>query len=435
MKHLTSLNKRQFCSTLDQPLGGNDTEKAIPWLAEDYGQVNPQLTDRNGEYGWMVPTGLWQVKYEKEGYNTEYSDWLPVPPPQLDVNQPMTQYSQPVVSDVKATPASVLVTFDKFMTPSTLNSGNVSVSRGGQPVGGTLQPVTSGTDTAYVQRVRFVPTTPLPAGQTLRLAVSGQVESYAGIRMGEAFTQDFTIEQTVEQIVADSAVHVVYDQPTVLTIQALPAQAAAGKTIVANILSDIASLEGNHLPSLGEGSGVGLLLDSDGRATLTLTGEAHGTTGLLLQMQDDALVQAVVVVNVKDESDFICPAPEANYVDGIELEYGSLITLSCDVPEAVIYYTLDGTCPCDIGSASVHRYDGPIALTGSMTLKAMATAPGYADSDVAEYSFWLTAIASLPDDTRQPAAATYNMAGQRLQQGAALGKGVYIINGKKISVK
>lgn len=403
---------------------GDDVEQAIPWQAEDYGQVNPQLTDENGEYGWMVPTGMWQVKYEKQGYQTEYSEWLPVPPPQLDVNQPMTQFSEPVVSEVRAMPRAVLVRFDKFMQPSTLTPANISVSRGGQNVGGTLEPLYNAGDTAYAQQVRFVPTTALPAGQTLRLTVSGDVMSYAGIKMGEAFSQEFTIEQAVERIVADSAVHVVYGQPTTITVQALPAEAAAGKTIIAKMLSNIATVDGK-----------GVDLDANGRASITITGEAHGTTGLLLQMQDDADVQTVVVVDVKDETDFVCPAPEANYVSGIDLAYGATIELSCSLAEATIYYTTDGSCPCDSGSPSVKRYTGPIALTSNMTLKAMATAPGYADSDVAEFQFLLTDIVTLPTVQPQPAQGTYNMAGQKLRDGSALTKGVYIIDGRKVVVK
>lgn len=40
----------------------------------------------NGCYAWDVPEGWWRVKYEKESHETVWSDWLPVPPPQTDVN-------------------------------------------------------------------------------------------------------------------------------------------------------------------------------------------------------------------------------------------------------------------------------------------------------------------------------------------------------------
>ena len=56
---------------------GDITEEAVVWNAEDYSQQNPLKTDETGFYRWDVPQGLWQVKYEKEGYETTYSDWLP----------------------------------------------------------------------------------------------------------------------------------------------------------------------------------------------------------------------------------------------------------------------------------------------------------------------------------------------------------------------
>ena len=60
---------------------------------------------------------------------------------------------------------------------------------------------------------------------------------------------------------------------------------------------------------------------------------------------------------------------------------------------------------------------------------------GAADSDVAEFRFHLTAIATQATDEPRPAKGTYTLSGQQLQQGAALGKGVYIIDGRKVVVK
>ncbi len=68
---------------------------AVKWNAEDYSQQNPLVTDEAGFYRWDVPQGEWQVKYEKDGYETCYSEWLPVPPPQLDVNVGMKQTTPP----------------------------------------------------------------------------------------------------------------------------------------------------------------------------------------------------------------------------------------------------------------------------------------------------------------------------------------------------
>jgi hypothetical protein len=49
-------------------------------------QVNPQLTDADGHYGWDVVAGTYQVIVEKEGYVTQTSPSVTVPPPVTDLN-------------------------------------------------------------------------------------------------------------------------------------------------------------------------------------------------------------------------------------------------------------------------------------------------------------------------------------------------------------
>ena len=60
------------------------------WDASEYSQQNPLSTDAEGNYAWEVPEGWWRVKYEKDGYETIWSDWMTVPPVQTDVNIGMT---------------------------------------------------------------------------------------------------------------------------------------------------------------------------------------------------------------------------------------------------------------------------------------------------------------------------------------------------------
>ena len=64
----------------------SESEKGTLWNAAEYSAENPLYTDEEGRYAWDVPEGWWRVKYEKEGYITAWSDWLPVPPPQTEVN-------------------------------------------------------------------------------------------------------------------------------------------------------------------------------------------------------------------------------------------------------------------------------------------------------------------------------------------------------------
>ena len=59
----------------------------------------------------------------------------------------------------------------------------------------------------------------------------------------------------------------------------------------------------------------------------------------------------------------------------------------CSTEGATIYYTLDGSCPCNETDAR-KVYDGtPIIINGSVTIKAMAIAPDMYESEVAEFSY------------------------------------------------
>lgn len=65
--------------------------------AENYGQVNPQVTDESGRYGWMVPEGKYRILAVKEGYQTYDSlndemfslnggSTIVIPPVRTDIN-------------------------------------------------------------------------------------------------------------------------------------------------------------------------------------------------------------------------------------------------------------------------------------------------------------------------------------------------------------
>lgn len=74
------------------------------WNALEYSQQNPLITDEEGRYAWDVPEGWWRVKYEKDGYETIWSEWLPVPPPQTEVNIGMTPLKVPSTPEPVGTP-------------------------------------------------------------------------------------------------------------------------------------------------------------------------------------------------------------------------------------------------------------------------------------------------------------------------------------------
>ena len=63
-----------------------ENEYGHKWNAAEYNQENPQFTNFEGKYAWDVPEGWWRVKFEKDGYETVWSDWMTVPPIQTEVN-------------------------------------------------------------------------------------------------------------------------------------------------------------------------------------------------------------------------------------------------------------------------------------------------------------------------------------------------------------
>ena len=94
------------------------------------------------------------------------------------------------------------------------------------------------------------------------------------------------------------------------------------------------------------------------------------------------------------------PTPTADKADGITLEYGELVTLSCSDPEATVYYTTNGDDPEIMG----RRYDNPLSITYPCTLKAFAARLYYGHSDVAEFTYDV----KLPLPTANPASGAIN---------------------------
>ena len=359
----------------------------VVWDAENYAQENPLFTDENGEYAWDVPQGQWQVVFEKEGYETTRTEWLPVPPPQLDINIGMKQFAEPVVEKVKAYEQEVQLTFSKYMKPGTLTAEHISLMRGEEMLPATIELMDSEADTqgdsaVYASRVRLVPATPLVEGQQVTLVVSGSVESYAGIQMAADYSQAFGVEKHIETLAADSAYVVRQGQQRTITVKALPAAAAAGKTLqVQSVNTDIARL-----------TTATLTLNAQGQADITVGAVAPGTTALRLKMEDEDDLERYIIINVRDSAGVYTKAPEASQPTGAQLYKGDRIYLTTETPDAKIWYSLNGTCPCEMTQGHVFAYDpaqGVKITADTLLLKAYAIANDYEESNVATFRYTL----------------------------------------------
>ena len=98
---------------------GEDTARI--WDSTEYEQDNPLYTDYNGRYAWDTPEGLWQVHFEKSGYEPAQSEWLPVPPPQLEVNVGMVSLAAPEIAWFSVYSDYAEVEFTKYLKPDTVN--------------------------------------------------------------------------------------------------------------------------------------------------------------------------------------------------------------------------------------------------------------------------------------------------------------------------
>lgn len=177
------------------------------WDAADYGQINPETTDSQGDYGWDVPTGTYQVVFSKTGYNSARSDSVSVPPPQTGINIGLISQSTPQVAAVTLSPggASVDVSFSQYMKAdafSTTGSSITLTDSSSNPVQGTLlpvNPVVAPNGIPLVLAARFTPDMPLTVGSTYHVSVSQAVYNYAGTSMSAAYTGSVTVPATASQ--------------------------------------------------------------------------------------------------------------------------------------------------------------------------------------------------------------------------------------------
>lgn len=358
--------------------------EAVLWNAEDYSQQNPLKTDETGFYRWDVPMGMWQVKYEKEGYETAYSDWLPVPPPQLDVNIGMRQSTPPTVKQMRGYESGITIEMSKYMRPQTFeNSGmNVTVMRNGMEEKGSIEMMNAeqapfGEET-YVSKVKFVPEVQFNTTDLVVVTVHKEVESYCGVQMTADHVETVKIGSEVKSIMADSVVTVPYQGERELRVLVLPKDASAGRTLRVKSSSQMIASVSTEEVTIGQ----------DGAATLTLGGELPG--GAVLDFSVDGTdVSAISKVKVVMGRELVA-TPVANISSGETIDGGTQIILTCETEGATIYYTLDGSCPCD--DETRHKYDGPITIATDAVIKAIAVCDDMDDSDIATFIYLVKTI-------------------------------------------
>jgi len=177
----------------------------LPWDAQWFEQENPLITDAEGKYAWDVPEGNWMVAYEKDGYEMAYSEELPVPPPQLDVNIGLVSLSPPDVASVTAAAGgtTIDIVFNKYVQSSTITTNTVFITPTGDPsqyVSGNLTTISAVVYNAspVSKSFRFTPQVALTVGANYTIQVNQLVQSYAGTPMAADFETTIVIAAVPE---------------------------------------------------------------------------------------------------------------------------------------------------------------------------------------------------------------------------------------------
>lgn len=261
---------------------GEVSEKTVKWDAEAYAQENPLFTDAEGMYQWDVPQGEWQVRFEKDGYEVATTEWLPVPPPQLDVNIGMVQTVRPEVKEAHAYEQSVEVEFDKYMTPSLFDNSTVVVTVNGEKAEGDIVMIDpeEADGNTYTSAIRFEAAEPFGA-ESVTLMISNKVASYAGIHMEDAFVQEFTLEPGVTAINVEEQAESYIGTEGTIAVEVLPGKGVAGKTISVKASSPILTIAESAI------------LNEEGKAEIGFIGDLPGVVDITISVDGSKFPAAV----------------------------------------------------------------------------------------------------------------------------------------------
>ena len=364
-----------------------DGDREVSWNAEDFDQVNPVSTDAEGRFRWDVPFGRWLVKFSKEGYYdtdsrsdpaADEDGYLPVPPPQLQVNTAIVSKASPTVENIRVYPDQVLLIFSQYMIPETVSGDTVTLTCGGTEVPGTLEAVDAEWDlhqtARYARTFRFLPQTALHG--SARITVSG-ARNYADVPMAQPLDREVPVLLRPEAIEAESAVSLACGDAAELAVRILPAEAGAGLRLTVS----------TNAPAMLEVPAEAVT-DEEGIARISLNGLIPGTAELRLALEGTDLQTAVSVqIAMPGEWTESCAAVRASIPNGAVVAPGTALELTTATEGAEIYYTLDGTCPCVIDSPSRIHYTGPILLQEDTFLIAYAVKAGLTDSPTAGFLY------------------------------------------------
>lgn len=355
----------------------------ILWDAADYDQVNPQMTDVSGMYGWDVPQGYYQVKFAKDGYTTASSAWLGVPPPQLDVNINMRKLAAANLESATATDKDITVAMDTYMDASTITKSNFTIKEGGKVHECEIELIDpEGEGSVIASRFKLILSEPVES-EFVTLIIGKGIKTYADVALPADIECTLKINAPIQYVIVPEVFSVPYGDNAQLRVKAVPAEAVAGKQLSVSVLSGMIA---------GIDSSIAAF-DENGYATITVSGLLPGIDCLVFSLEGLTYSPSTKIV-VDQEATATVAAPIASIPDGMVVAQGQEVYLSCPTPDAIIYYTLDGTCPCESSSRILYQ-DKPIILTKNTEIRALSIVEGVGESEIVVYRYKVDPISGI----------------------------------------
>ncbi len=256
----------------------------VLWDAENYDEIQNQITGVDGTYGWDVPFGTWKVRFEKDGYDTVESNEMVVPPEWTDVNIGMVSKAAPEVKYLNVYEERIEIALTQYVLPETMESGIV-VTADGTTLSGTIEPLNLEENydktASYASRYQFVPDMPLAPDTAVTVELSG-VKSY-NEKTIEQYSENLPVKKEIREILATDIPVIGYQEEGILTFSLT--DAGAGKAVqITNLMTSILEFSG------ADEDGVRTVTaDATGTLTVPVKGLMPGTGVLRLEMPEYGL--------------------------------------------------------------------------------------------------------------------------------------------------
>lgn len=356
---------------------------AVRWDAEEYEQDNPLATGADGAYNWNTPTGWYQVRVTKDGYEEARSAWLRVPPIQTEVNIGLVSTAAPEVVAAHAYTDCAEIEFSQYMDASDEAVAALNAQGLGDVTYKWLdaQESPDGKPLSRVLRICFDDAR--EAGSTVAFELDGAC-NYAGKAMPAWTSGELTAGVRADKLKlnVEQAVTMLEggDFELVAHVTDKDGKPFAGATVRVGLDSE----------AICSADVAQAVTGDDGAATFMLHGALPGLTTLTATVDDTALSKQV---DVRVSAEAVRPArpvaavggttfgawsPKENY---ITVPKGTKLELSAE-EGATIWYTINDTCPCkDDGRV---EYTGPVTLDRNMYVRIAAQRPGMSYSEYSE---------------------------------------------------